>query len=63
MTVFEFLEMGLDSRKQIQLWDIDAAAELFKGEIRDAMFGEYSNWKVYNWGLFDDTISLNISRW
>lgn len=61
MTVFEFCNLATDDGVQVAIYDMNKDVEVFRGEMREALYGDYSDHEVWSFD-FDNrgVIILNI---
>lgn len=62
MDVYNFCQLCTDDSAEIKIFDMnpDNEKEVFSGTIRDAMFGEYSDWEVWSFDFVEGDLILNI---
>ena len=62
MDVYNFCQLCTDDSAEIKIFDMspDNEKEVFSGTIRDAMFGEYSDWEVWSFDYVEGDLILNI---
>ena len=59
MSIYDFVNMLTDDAVTIAIYDYTEECEIFRGEARDAMFSDYSDYEIMAID-FDGIIILNI---
>ena len=62
MSVYDFCHLCTDDQVEIRIYDMnnDVEDEVFVGEMRDAMYGDFAEYDVDSFDYTPDGLILNI---